>query len=660
MIFRSSTLALLAVIGFTACNVDNDGDGIAAHLDCDDNNDAISPEAPELCDGLDNDCNGIVDDDTTDAPTFYADFDGDGFGDPDATTTDCRYSEAAGGPDPEFEPFGYVTDNTDCNDQLSTVNTEADERCDGIDNDCDTEIDEDDAVDKATWYQDSDSDGFGDASSTVEACDQPTGYVADDTDCDDAADVSNPGAEEICDGDDNDCDGETDEDDAVDADAWYADTDLDTYGDPDTAVFACEQPDGFVADMTDCNDEADTAFPGGTEVCDGLDNDCDPGTSEDGTVSLNATTDVYETIQSAIDAAVDGDTVYVCAGEWFENLSIGENITLKSGTGPDDTAINGSDLGTVILVRTADTGTPTRFEGLTITGGATESFLAGGIDAQSSDSDLEVIDCVLSGNSGGYGAVFGPFEYSTTIDETEISDNEAEIIAGAIVFDGAVTNSRILNNTASDAVGGLYVGDGDVDLTGTSIISNYAPDLGGGMYIESGNVTGGTVLNNLSDGDGGGVYIDDEAASMTDTVVKGNRATDQGGGIYMEGGDLENVEVSGNNAPEGAGIAIRGDTTMLDVEISGNTASETGGGVYHIGGDVIIESCTIEGNSATAGGGWHLLDGVTLDVTTTDWGTEADGNDNDPDDLYSDSSETAYTTWGTGETFVCDEDGNCS
>jgi len=186
-------------------------------------------------------------------------------------------------------PTVHVHDNADCDDALSSVNTEADERCDGIDNDCDTEVDEDDAVDKATWYADSDSDGFGDPAATLDACDQPADYVADNTDCDDTSDISNPAADEICDLLDNDCDTEIDEDDAVDADTWYADVDEDTFGDPGATAQACTQPDGFVADMTDCNDEAPTAFPGGTEVCDGLDNDCDETTLEDGTVSLNAT-----------------------------------------------------------------------------------------------------------------------------------------------------------------------------------------------------------------------------------------------------------------------------------------------------------------------------------------------------------------------------------
>lgn len=63
-------------------------------------------------------------------------------------------------------------------------------------------------------------------------------------------------------------------------DVWYADTDGDSHGDPAVRVIACEAPAGHVAVGDDCDDTQPLVFPGGTEVCDGLDNDCSSATTE--------------------------------------------------------------------------------------------------------------------------------------------------------------------------------------------------------------------------------------------------------------------------------------------------------------------------------------------------------------------------------------------
>jgi hypothetical protein len=232
--------------------------------DCDDADAAVNPDADELCDGIDNDCDGSIDDATSvDASTWYADADGDGYGDASSSQAACS------------QPKGYVSDNADCDDGDSAVSPAGSEVCDGVDNDCDGTVDEDDATDAPTWYADSDGDGYGDASGTDVACSAPTGYVADNTDCDDAAGSTYPGAPEYCDGVDSDCDGTLDEDDATDAQTWYADSDSDGYGDPLTTDVACYQPSGYVGDDSDCDDTVDRVHPGADEYCNGVDDDCD-------------------------------------------------------------------------------------------------------------------------------------------------------------------------------------------------------------------------------------------------------------------------------------------------------------------------------------------------------------------------------------------------
>ena len=242
----------------------------ADNTDCDDLNAAAFPGGTEVCDGLDNDCDGVVDPDTSpDATTWYADTDGDSYGDPAASSVSCN------------APSGAVEDNTDCDDGVAAVNPGAAEICDSIDNDCDGTVDEPDAIDAATWYLDHDSDGFGDASQPETACDQPASHVADTTDCDDLDPSAFPGGTEVCDGADNDCDGTTDPDTSTDASTWYADTDGDGVGDANSTTLACAAPTGFVEEATDCDDTAAAVNPSATETCDGIDNDCDGSTDED-------------------------------------------------------------------------------------------------------------------------------------------------------------------------------------------------------------------------------------------------------------------------------------------------------------------------------------------------------------------------------------------
>ena len=217
--------------------VDSDGDGYGhgdfymgdcAHpdqADCDDDNAAIHPDADEGCDGIDNDCDGAL-------GAEELDDDGDGL-------TEC------GG---------------DCDDTEPAIHPYATEACNAIDDNCDTVVDE----------------GFDADEDAVTTC-GPDGISGnEDDDCDDGEDTTYPGAPEFCDEVDNDCDGDTDEPEDIDYLDYYPDEDGDTYGDEEASpVNDCAPVADHVTDNTDCDDGDETVYPGADELCDGLDNDCD-------------------------------------------------------------------------------------------------------------------------------------------------------------------------------------------------------------------------------------------------------------------------------------------------------------------------------------------------------------------------------------------------
>jgi large repetitive protein len=253
--------------GFEEVISDLDGDGYLSDEDCDDNNALINPSADELCDGVDNNCNGEVDEEVLNI--FYEDLDDDGFGNDNSTLESCQ------------TPEGYVTNGNDCNDENDDIYPSAPEQCDNLDNDCDDEIDED-VVER--WYYDADDDGFGNIEDWMDTCLPDEGYVANSDDCDDDADYTYPDAEEICDYEDNDCDNDIDEDVLL---TVFLDNDLDGYGDSNSMVNTCELSSGYSMVDGDCDDIDSMINPGANELCDSIDNNCNGQIDEDTAVDAN-------------------------------------------------------------------------------------------------------------------------------------------------------------------------------------------------------------------------------------------------------------------------------------------------------------------------------------------------------------------------------------
>lgn len=176
---------------------------VAQAGDCNDSNNAISPNSTEVCNGQDDDCDGSIDE--------GFDFDGDGY---TSCGGDCNDNNAAIYPtnvelcngiddncdglvDEGFDNDndGYTTCEGDCNDNNANIYPGATEVCNNADDDCDGLVDEGVTT---TYYLDGDGDGYGLSNSTVVACSLPAGYATQGGDCNDANAAVNPGAAEIC------------------------------------------------------------------------------------------------------------------------------------------------------------------------------------------------------------------------------------------------------------------------------------------------------------------------------------------------------------------------------------------------------------------------------------------------------------------------------
>ncbi|MCA9577930.1 MAG: hypothetical protein KC668_20990 [Myxococcales bacterium] len=218
---------------------DADGDGHRAMVcggdDCDDSDAARYPGNTEVCDVDDRD------EDCDPATYGFRDLDRDGVGDAACCNEDAE---------------GTRTCGRDCDDAAPSVNPTGTETCDGLDNDCDGMLDE--GV-LATFYRDMDGDGFGDPTVPVtHACTEAHNDSLNGFDCNDADDTVRPGAQEVCDGVDNNCDG-------------LFERDLDNDGHLDPTSVCADGP----APRDDCNDFSATTYAGAPELCDRIDNDCD-------------------------------------------------------------------------------------------------------------------------------------------------------------------------------------------------------------------------------------------------------------------------------------------------------------------------------------------------------------------------------------------------
>lgn len=613
--------------------LDADGDGFDALDDCDDNDPAVNPDQTEIpYDGIDNDCTLFTPDDDLDADGFGIDTDCD---DADFYVNSEREEIAYNGKDDDCEPStldddldgdGYDRDE-DCADQDASRNPDAEEICDGIDNDCDGQLDNG-SVDLQPFYKDADGDGYGYIGNSVEACLAPEGYVSDPGDCNDNYPEVNPAAEEVCDLVDNDCDGDVDGETAIDRQFWYADDDMDGYGNASTGLeacdgpsgyvlddqdcddedafynpdtiwtvdydgdgfgdagyidFACEQPVGYVLDDTDCKDYDANVYPGAVETCDDQDNDCDSSTSEDGTVAFLGTTsgtltDLTSTWAAGVDKAPvdfkasEPGSLRVCGSSYYAIITTSYDLELI-GDGSETSVLDAGRRGSNLRIKGAGT---VNIEGLTLQRGKSRK--------------------------GG----------------TLRCEAAADVTGSDVVFSDGIGTKQ----------GGLiYMSDGcQVTLDDFLMEDGWAWEDGGGVYLTDGTLTlsNGTVEYCEADDDGGAFevigfsdtydVVDSRVLDMEDVLVQNNTAN-RGGGLFFNGGST---------------ITCSATSTSVNAGFVGNDADQRGGGV----------------RISTTGSNQSF----TSDIC--DFGVVDSSSDNTPSDIEIGSTIYSY---GDDAQFVCDD-----
>jgi len=432
-----------------------------------------------------------------------------------------------------------------------------------------------------------------------------------DVDCDDENPDVHPEAVDFCNGVDDDCDGEVDEDPSV---LWYTDADGDGFGAEGEAQGpACEGQQGLVSNHADCDDGDDQVYPGATEDCDGVDDDCDGQIDEGASVFVDAGAAAggdgseerpYQTIGEALESG--SICISVAPGTYYETTSFtGEELNLASTEGPEVTVIDGEYAGTVLTLQGGSLD-GMQVQGFTLLSGYASS--GGGLlvkEGDASISDMKIQLCYANYGGGLYAS-----SGTVHVEAVEISECYANYDGGGICLVSAALEGGGLSVTGNAAVngsgGGLYVEGGSLDLGDVAISENGTNYDGGGLYATECQawLSDAELHGNLAYSNGGGIFLKNGARlEFEDLELQGNEASSSGGGTYLYAAELMGNElaVRANRASQGGGLYLyyEAEAELMDADISGNEAYSNGGGLLMTHSSVAtISAANISNNIA--------------------------------------------------------------
>ena len=371
----------------------------------------------------------------------------------------------------------------------------------------------------------------------------------------------------------------------------------------------------------------------------------------------------YETIQSAINLAVDGECVVLAEGTYTgvgnRDIFLNKGITVRS-TDPNDPNIVAA---TIIDCQGSQEEPHIGFH---ITGGAPDGPTLAGVTVTNGYTGVHQ---AYEGKGGGIQCYAGEAVISNCV----ISKN-CSTYGGGIYCEWSsaeITNCQIIGNSSALG-GGIYCDYGRPVITNCLIAGNIATwlrALGGGIYRTGGGttmrITNCTVSRNSASGDvarGGGIYCESYSqVSISDSTIVGNSVhgrRDDGGGVYCAYGHvaITGSNIVGNSSFEGNGGGIYCEDGNIVAEgcvIIGNCSIQgAGGGLYALGGRANLTNCTVVSNMAPQGrgGGIYCHDSSQNDFSNCIiWGNS---------DRFA-SDETAQVNGGKAKvSFSCIQDDN--